>query len=945
MLTGASIRAVRRTHKSATLVLSSSQCHENVVRSRGRSRICVQIASHLGQRSCSRRVIPVHTHNSATRVDASSLLWTLEEITRLVSRSGNPSETLANIVNLIQRRFTTDVCSVYLLESDRATLVLAATIGLRPESVGRVRMRITEGLAGLVAEQMRPVDVSDAITHPRFKYFRDAGEDPYRTFLGVPIVDRGVLQGVLVVQTADSRTFSDDDVRMLVMAGAQLAPIVEEARTTGHFVVPAHQRLGELAQNLWWSWDDESTSLFRELNPLLWRELDHNPVALLQLTEMHTLDDRASQLALHGRINHAYRRLQEYMKSKRTWGARHASVLGARLVAYFSAEFGLHESIPIYSGGLGVLAGDHLKSASDLGIPLVGVGLYYDQGYFRQRLDHEGWQHEDYLDLDSRQLPLQPALVKGTPLVIEIGTRTGTIAARVWKLAVGRNVLLLLDSNIPGNRPEDRELTARLYGGDERVRIRQELLLGIGGVKALHALGIVPGVVHLNEGHSAFASLEMVRRRMETEGVDAHEAMRRVSAQIVFTTHTPVPAGHDRFPAQLVEEHLGPVRDALGLDVVAFLALGRVNPDDATEQFCMTVLALKLSHRANAVSSLHGQVSRAMWAPLFPGRREEHVPIGHITNGVHVTSWLAPQMKRLYDHHLGPDWLARSSEPGFSEAIDEVDDGELWETHQTLKAQLITIARRRAVQQAERRGEPPEVVAALRRVLSPDALTIGFARRFATYKRANLVLQDLEEVASLVNHPQMPVQFIFAGKAHPHDVPGKGVLREIAQLMRDPRFAGKILFIEDYDINVGRYLVQGVDVWLNNPRRPLEACGTSGQKVVLNGGLNLSVLDGWWAEAYDGLNGFAIGIGEVHSSTAVHDARDGSALSRVLRDEVVPLYYQRDADGLPREWIARMKRAIRTLGWRFSADRMVMDYVRCAYIPAAGGTSSNEAGR
>ena len=878
----------------------------------------------------------------AAPVDESSLLWTLEEISRLVSRSGNPSETLANIVNLIQRRFATDVCSVYLLEADRATLVLAATIGLRPDSVGRVRMRTTEGLAGLVAERMRPVSVSDATAHPRFKYFRDAGEDPYRTFLGVPVVHHGVLQGVLVVQTADARTFSDDDVRMLTMAGAQLAPLVDDARTTEHFVAPAHHRLCELTQNLWWSWDDESAALFRELDPLLWRELDHNPIALLQLIEMRTLDDRASQLALHGRINHAYRRLHEYLASKRTWGARHASVLGARPVAYFSAEFGLHESIPIYSGGLGVLAGDHLKSASDLGIPLIGIGLYYDQGYFRQRLDRDGWQHEDYIDVDSGHLPLRPALIKGAPLVVQIETRSGPIAARVWRVAVGRNVLLLLDSDIEGNRPEDRELTARLYGGDERVRIRQELLLGIGGVKALSALGIVPGVVHLNEGHSAFAALELVRRRMDVEGIDAHEAMRRVSAQIVFTTHTPVPAGHDRFRPDLVEEHLGPVRDALGLDSRAFLALGRVNDGDAGEPFCMTVLALKLSHRANAVSSLHGQVSRAMWAPLYPGLREEHVPIGHITNGVHVKSWLAPQMKQLYDRHLGPDWITRGSEPGLWEGVDEIDDGELWETHQTLKAQLIGVARRRAALHAERRGEPEDVISELRRVLSPDALTIGFARRFATYKRANLVLRDLEAVASLVNHPQMPVQFIFAGKAHPHDTPGKAMLQQIARLMRDPRFAGKILFIEDYDINVGRYLVQGVDVWLNNPRRPLEACGTSGEKVVLNGGLNLSVLDGWWAEAYDGLNGFAIGHGEVHSSSAVHDARDGDTLHRVLADQVVPLYYERDADGLPREWIRRVKRAIRTLGWRFSADRMVMDYVMRAYIPAAGGTSSSD---
>jgi starch phosphorylase len=418
--------------------------------------------------------------------------------------------------------------------------------------------------------------------------------------------------------------------------------------------------------------------------------------------------------------------------------------------------------------------------------------------------------------------------------------------------------------------------------------------------------------------------------------------MRRVSAQIVFTTHTPVPAGHDRFHADLVEEYLGPMREALGLDLRGLMALGRTNPADFSEPFCMTVLALKLSHRANAVSSLHGHVSRAMWAPLFPGAREEHVPIGHITNGVHVKSWLAPHMKRLYDRHFGPDWLTHGGEARLWDAVDDIDDGELWEAHQTLKAQLIAIVRRRAAMQAERRGESAAEVAALKRTLSPDALTIGFARRFATYKRANLVLRDLETMASLVNQPQMPVQFVFAGKSHPHDLPGKAMLQEIAQLMHDPRFAGKILFIEDYDISVGRSLVQGVDVWLNNPRRPLEACGTSGQKVVLNGVLNLSVLDGWWAEAYDGLNGFAIGRGEVHSSATVHDARDADALRDVLAEQVVPLFYDRDGDGLPRGWIFRVKRAIRTLGWRCSADRMVMDYVTRAYIPAAGGSSSSD---
>jgi len=426
---------------------------------------------------------------------------------------------------------------------------------------------------------------------------------------------------------------------------------------------------------------------------------------------------------------------------------------------------------------------------------------------------------------------------------------------------------------------------------------------------------------------------------MDAEGIGADEAMRRVASQVVFTTHTPVPAGHDRFSAALIEEHLGPLRDALGLSQEAFLALGRVDPADQAEEFCMTVLALKACHRANAVSSLHGHVSRAMWQPLYPGLREELVPIGHITNGVHVSTWLAPQMRLVYDRHLGATWAARSNET-LGEGIESIDDGELWETHQTLKTRLIQEVRRRVVHQGQRWGEPAAVLAQLNRALSPDALTIGFARRFATYKRANLLLQDLEALAALVNHPQMPVQLIFAGKAHPLDGPGKAILQEVARLTRDPRFLGKIVFIEDYDIDVGRHLVQGVDVWLNNPRRPLEACGTSGQKVVLNGGLNLSVLDGWWAEAYDGLNGFALGRGETHSSPDIHDMRDALALAKVLRDEVVPLYYDRDRDGLPREWIARVKRGIRTLGWRFSADRMVMDYVLSAYIPAAGGTSS-----
>jgi starch phosphorylase len=701
-----------------------------------------------------------------------------------------------------------------------------------------------------------------------------------------------------------------------------------------------YDRIWALARNLWWTWHPEVVSFFRDLDPIRWRQLDHNPIALLSEFSHERLEQRTSELVLRSQINYAYRRLQEYLHSDLTWGTTHAGVLKVRPVAYFSAEFGLHESLPVYSGGLGVLAGDHVKSSSDLGVPLVGVGLFYIQGYFLQRLDREGWQREESLQVAVHQLPLEPATEpNGYPVAVKIETRAGVISARVWKLMVGRNTLLLLDSDVEGNRPEDRELTAHLYGGDQRVRIRQELLLGVGGVRALRALNIQPGVIHLNEGHSAFAGLELIREHMNAEGLGFEEALRRVACRTVFTTHTPVAAGHDRFPTELIEEHLGPMRQALGLSPERWMDLGRVVPENHAEPFCMTVLALKLSQRANAVSALHGRVSRGMWSSLWPGRTEEEVPIGHITNGVHVHSWLAPSMSELYERHLGPDWELRSGEPEVWVGIENVDDGELWETHQVLKARLLDFVRRRGTAQAERHGEPPERVQETRQALSLDTLTIGFARRFATYKRATLILTQLERLVRLVDDPSRAIQFVFAGKAHPNDEPGKKSLQQIARLTRAPHFAGRLVFVEDYDINVARHLVQGVDVWLNTPRRPLEASGTSGQKVVLNGGLNLSVLDGWWAEAYDGSNGFAIGMGETHSRPEVQDLRDADALFHTLEKEVIPLYYDRDDDGLPRAWIARIKRAIRTLGWRFNADRMVMDYVRRCYLPAAGGLS------
>ena len=701
-----------------------------------------------------------------------------------------------------------------------------------------------------------------------------------------------------------------------------------------------YDKLQELAGNLWWSWQPEVTAIFRAIDPVLWSESSHNPVLLLREYGPDRLESRARDEVLHSRINRAYRQWQQYMDSHDTWGDTHAGVLGFRPAAYFSAEFGLHESLRIYSGGLGILAGDHLKSASDLGIPLVGVGLFYHEGYFTQYVDGDGWQQEDYYHADTGDLPLVEAIgADGKPVVISVETRTGQIHARVWRMDVGRVPLFLLDTNIEQNSERDRQLTARLYGGDQRTRIRQELMLSVGGIRALAALGIDPRVIHMNEGHSAFAGIEIIRMRMKNHEMTFDDALRETAASGVFTTHTPVPAGHDRFDAGLVEEHLGPLSDELGLSQQSFMGLGRVDPHNESESFCMTVLAFKTSRRANAVSNLHGVVSRRMWHGLWPYRSEEEIPIGHITNGVHVSTWLAPQMRFLYDRVLPANWFLKTGEPEVWAGFEQVTPGELWETHQSLKNRLIVYSRRRLTAAARRRGADEDEIAGLQNVLDPQALLIGFARRFAPYKRADLIMREIDRLAAIVESSDRPVQFVFAGKAHPADDHGKAILQRIVKLSNDPGFRGSVVFLEDYDMNLGRHLVQGVDVWLNNPRRPLEASGTSGQKVVLNGGLNLSVPDGWWAEAFDGANGFAIGTGHVHTNQDIQDAADGEALLRVLQEEVVPLYYERDADDLPQGWIRRMKRAVRTLGWRFNADRMVMDYVRECYVPAAGSLS------
>ena len=703
-------------------------------------------------------------------------------------------------------------------------------------------------------------------------------------------------------------------------------------------------RLNELARNLWWTWQPEVIAIFRDLDTALWREVNHNPIAFLTELRPERLLRRAEETALESRINLAFRRLEEYLRDHQSWGAGLCGSLRTRPVAYFSAEFALHESLPIYSGGLGALAGDHVKGASDLGVPLVGVGIFYGLGYFQQQLDRNGWQLESYGHVKRETLPMRRAVdTSNQPIIVEIPLDGDHVRIGAWCADVGRAKLVLLDSDVDGNSDANRALTAQLYGGDLRVRLRQEMILGIGGIRMLNALNIRPGVLHLNEGHCAFAPLELARQWAATQGVAFAVAHRDVALRAVFTTHTPVPAGHDRFAPDLVIEHLGWLQHEVGLSSDDLLALGRVNPYDPYETFCMTVLGLKSARYANAVSALHGHVTRQMWQSLWPGRPEPDVPIGHITNGVHSLSWLAPQMRNLYEHYLGPDWQACLCAPDAQAAIERIDDAAFWEAHQVLKRRMLNYVLRRCVLQTSGTNAPE---------LAPDlphfdgeVLTLCFARRFAEYKRAALLFTDADRLERLVNAPGGGLQIIFAGKAHPHDDNGKRVLQQVVELTHDSRFRHRVAFIADYDFSVTRHLVQGTDVWLNTPRRPLEACGTSGQKVLLNGALNLSVPDGWWAEAYDGHNGFTVGEGDIHSTPAVQDARDAESLYRALEDDVVPLYYRRDADKVPHDWVARMKHAVVTLAPRFNAARMVGDYVRECYLPAAGAVSSSMPGR
>lgn len=694
-------------------------------------------------------------------------------------------------------------------------------------------------------------------------------------------------------------------------------------------------RLEKLASNYWWSWNLEVDNIFRLIDENLWRNVNHNPVAFLRdlpdsVRASHETDTRV--LAM---VSHAEKRLARYLATKGRWTERNAPGLAYHPVAYFSPEFCIHESLPIYSGGLGVLAGDHIKSCSDLGIPLYGVSLLYRNGYFTQQLDDTGRQTEVYHSLDIDRIAITRTLQRdGTPLDVEVPAGDTTIRAAVWQVKVGLCTLLLLDVDAP----EYPDLM-RLYGGDRRTRILQELVLGIGGYRALCQIGARPSVIHLNEGHSGFAALEAIAERMEVTGHGFDRAAVPVMESLVFTTHTPVEAGHDRFSPEETTRYLAPLRRRLGLTEKQLLAYGRVDPDNDAEDFCMSVLAIKLAARTNAVSSLHGQVSRVMWRDLWPSRRVGDVPIGHITNGVHVDTWLSFELSRIYDDCLGADWKEAICDPARWGTIESLDDTLLWNVKLALKHRLLDFAARSVQDRWQRIGRQNNLPR-----LRPDALTIGVARRFAAYKRGDLFFYDLDKAKALLTDPERPIQILFAGKAHPADDPGKGIVARLMQLRRDPDLHDHIVLLENYDRNVSRHLLEGCDLWLNMPRRPLEACGTSGMKAVFNATLNCSTLDGWWDEAYDGANGFAFGGAYVHSDTNRQDAHDAAALYDVLEREVVPLFYARDGRGVPTGWLQRVKRALRTLGWRYNAARMVSDYAQRTYLPASGTSTADTRG-
>jgi len=692
--------------------------------------------------------------------------------------------------------------------------------------------------------------------------------------------------------------------------------------------------LDVIAKNMFWSWNPEFAELFKRIDSNLWTACGHNPVKLLGSISQERLEELTENNGFLCELQRAAEKLKSYLEGQ-TWFEKVCSKCTEPLIAYFSAEFGVHECLPTYAGGLGILAGDHLKSASDLGVPVVGVGLMYQKGYFRQYLNIDGWQQELYVESDFYNMPIE--LVRkesGRPLTISVEYPGRRVSAQIWCVSVGRVKLYLLDTNIAANSPTDRMITASLYGGDGEMRIRQEIMLGIGGLKALMAMNVAPTVCHMNEGHSAFMGLERIRQLRGTGNMSFDEAVEATRAGNVFTMHTSVKAGLDEFSVQLMDKYFGSYFPNLGINRKQFLSLGRIDPEDDGESFKMPILALRLSSYRNGVSKLHGEVSRNMWSFLWPGLPVDEVPIKSITNGIHVKSWLSKEMSSLYESYFGQGWTDELANKLVWDDIEEIPDEELWRTHQRCKERLIVFARRRLKAQVQRRGAYHTELNWAEEVLDPGALTIGFARRFAGYKRGNLLLKDPKRLVKLLNNPKRPVQLIFSGKAHPRDTEGKEIIRQIVRFASQYNVRRRIVFLEDYDINVARFLVRGVDVWLSTPRRPMEASSTSGMKAAINGALNISTLDGWWCEGYTPEVGWVIGAGESYEEAGYQDMVESQALYNILENEVVPLFYTRSADDLPRAWIRRIKSSIKRITPRFNTNRMVGDYTRRFYNPA-----------
>lgn len=718
---------------------------------------------------------------------------------------------------------------------------------------------------------------------------------------------------------------------------------------------PALEPLRKILMNLWWTWEPQARALFRHLDPELWDKTNHNPLRMLQLCRQARLIEVSEDDDFLREMTLVHKKLTAYLERPDTYGKTRANSPFSKEhpIAYFSAEFGFHESFPNYSGGLGILSGDHCKSASDLGLNFIAFSLLYKHGYFRQQINKDGWQESVQLNQNFSHLPLSEAIDKdGKPLVISVDILGRTVRAKVWTLAIGRITLYLLDTDLPENAEDDRQITAQLYGGDHEMRIKQEIVLGIGGIHALNAMGITPAVYHMNEGHSAFLSLELIRRQVAENKLDFYAALQVVAAGNIFTTHTPVPAGNDAFPLDLMRKYFADLPAKLGIPFEKLANLGQpgslleshFNPH---EPFSMTILALRTSRHANGVSALHGRVSQTLWKDVWQKVPQNEVPITSVTNGVHTKTWLSPEFSALYDKYL-PDWEEHLTEPDFWRGVIDIPDEELWATHQKLKNRLVDFVRGRVRSQGQRIGESPEALRHVSRLLNPEVLTIGFARRFATYKRATLLFSDPERLEKLLTNIERPVQFVFAGKAHPKDEPGKRFIQQVYQFTRMPQFHERIVFVEDYDHYVGRRLYQGCDLWLNNPRRPLEASGTSGMKLPPNGGLNLSVLDGWWCEAHNGKNGWAIGP-EIPESTepidpGFEDEVDIASLFRVLETQIIPLYYAKPDGRLPVAWLQLMRESIRSVTPVFNTHRMVKEYSERLYEPAARAHDTLAAG-